>query len=92
MHIHHASSYRLTPSRAASQSTIAGAILLLRLALGSLLLSLAFLTMVGLAVPPFGAALAAQGMPLLSAWPAALTELVAGLLLILGSPAGTPDQ
>ena len=59
------------------------AALLLRLALGALLLAHAFLGMVGLCVPGFGAALAAQGMPL-QTLPVTLVELAGGFLVVVG--------
>lgn len=59
------------------------AALLLRLALGALLLAHAFLGMAGLCVPAFGAALGAQGMPS-QALPLTLVELAGGILILIG--------
>ena len=59
------------------------AALLLRLALGALLLAHAFLGLVALGVPAFAAALAAQGMPP-QALPLTLMELAGGFLVVVG--------
>ena len=58
-------------------------VLLLRLMLGALLLSHAFLGLSGVGIPAFAAALAAQGMPA-QALPVTLVELAVGLLILLG--------
>ena len=58
-------------------------VLLLRLMLGALLLSHAFLGLAGVGMPAFAAALAAQGMPA-QALPVTLVELAVGLLILLG--------
>ena len=60
------------------------AVLLLRLMLGALLLSHAFLGMVALCMPGFAAALAAQGIAS-QALPVTLMELAGGILVIVGS-------
>ena len=60
------------------------AVLLLRLMLGALLLSHAFLGMVALGVPGFAMALTAQGIAL-QTLPVTLMELAAGILIIVGS-------
>ncbi|NNG22806.1 DoxX family membrane protein [Telluria aromaticivorans] len=59
-------------------------VLLLRLMIGALLMSHAFLGLVALGVPAFGAALEAQGMPI-QGLPVGLAELVTSVLVLLGS-------
>jgi len=60
------------------------AALLLRLFLGAVWLTHACLTMAAFFVPGIAVFLAEQGMPTPLSWPAALLELVAGMLLLLG--------
>lgn len=60
------------------------AALLLRLALGSVWLSHAFLKLAAFSMPALAAFLNAQGMPTPMAWPVALLELAGGVMIILG--------
>lgn len=57
--------------------------LLLRLTLGALLLSHAFLGLVALGVPAFGAALAAQGMSM-QALSLVFAELAGAIVILVG--------
>lgn len=60
------------------------AALLLRLALGAIWLSHAFLKLAAFSMPALAGFLNAQGMPTPIAWPVALLELAGGVLIILG--------